>query len=438
MEHSPHDLAFIADDNGILIVGDADDLADLDSRASGTLGDVRPVSPQVLSRAKAVLDTASRYRNLTGRYLTPTKESAALLRQRVTNGPVSGVLRKGDLGAAGNPGEIVSTLSFNRVPAGPAVAMGIAGIATQVAIEIAMAEVKRYLESIDDKLDTLLRHRKIDALAHLGGIQYTIDEADKLYRRSNSVSATTWSKIDHLSSSLNSIESFVIEQVDDAATHINAHRGNAKKVSSLLAELNDDLPLWVGVLARSMYLHDRLYALELAHVSEFEPHVMEAHREGIIEARGARLATTLERLLAIDSTIREAGTLNDTQWALKHGRAKEMTTNANSILTTIYGFASHLQGSVPEATPLEAQGRGQSARALVERFVDSANHTGRSAFTHAQRTTQKVIAAAADLPHRDSTERAGLDASDDARSGPTTRSRRRNVRGAGNTKPGDA
>lgn len=58
------------------------------------------------------------------------------------------------------------------------------------------------------------------ATSQLGGIQCTIEEADELYRRSSSVSSTTWSKVDHLGSALNGFESYAIEQLDDAVDQL--------------------------------------------------------------------------------------------------------------------------------------------------------------------------------------------------------------------------
>jgi len=115
------------------------------------------------------------------------------------------------------------------------------------------------------------------ATSQLGGIQCTIEEADELYRRNSSVSSTTWSKVDHLGSALNGIESYAIEQLDDAVDQLRKQKNNSKKLETLLAGLKGDLPLWLGVAARSIYLHDRMYVLEIAHVNEFEPRQLDSH-----------------------------------------------------------------------------------------------------------------------------------------------------------------
>ena len=265
MENASNELAFLADGKGLLI------LSEEDRFPSTAAYEFEPLSPQVLFRASNVLSSISDRQFKSGKYYKATDETAMMLQHRTSKGPVSGVLRRGDLGLADNPGQFFKHASFQEVKFSPAMTSNAAGIAAQAAIEAAIAEIKEYLEIIDEKLDVLLRQRRIDALAQLGGIQYTIEEADELYRRSNSVSATTWSKVDHLGSALNGIESYVIEQLDDAVDQLRKHQNNSKKIEALLEGLKDDLRLWLGVAARSIYLHDRIYVIEIAHVNEFEP-----------------------------------------------------------------------------------------------------------------------------------------------------------------------
>lgn len=314
----------------------------------------------MLFRANNVLSTISNRQFKSGKYYKATDETAKLLQQRTSSGPVPGVLRRSDLGLADNPSRFFKHTSFQEVKFSPAMASGAAGIAAQAAIEAAIAEIKEYLEVIDEKLDTLLRQRKVDALAQLGGIQYTIEEADELYRRSSSVSATTWSKVDHLGSALNGIESYAIEQLDDAVDQLRKQKNNSKKLETFLAGLKGDLPLWLGVAARSIYLHDRMYVLEIAHVSEFEPRQLDSHREGIHDARKDRLESTTRRLLEMDTAIRETAKLSNQIWVTNPIRARHITAHANEIHDIISAFAQHLRMSVEDAERLHVQGWRQS------------------------------------------------------------------------------
>lgn len=384
METATNELAFLADSNGLLILSEEDNFP------ASTTSMFEPMSPQVLFRANSVLRTISDRQFKSGKYYKATEETAALLQRRTTKGPVPGVLRREDLGLAGNPSLFFKHTSFQEVEFSPVMASGAAGIAAQAAIEAAIAEIKEYLEVIDEKLDDLLRQCKVDALAQLGGIQYTIEEADEIYRRSNSVSATTWSKVDHLGSALNGIESYAVEHLDDAVDQLGKQKYSSKKLESRLAELSGNLPLWLGVVARSIYLHDRMYVLEIAHVNEFEPAQLDSHREAIVEARKDRLESTTRRLLEMDSAIRDAAKLSNQVWVTNPIRARRITTHANSIHDIIGEFAQYLWMSVENAKRLEVQGWPQSVKSLAGDTVDATNRAGQSVVEHARKTIEKI------------------------------------------------
>lgn len=384
METATNELAFLADSNGLLILSEEDNFP------ASTTSMFEPMSPQVLFRANSVLRTISDRQFKSGKYYKATEETAALLQRRTTKGPVPGVLRREDLGLAGNPSLFFKHTSFQEVKFSPVMASGAAGIAAQAAIEAAIAEIKEYLEVIDEKLDDLLRQCKVDALAQLGGIQYTIEEADEIYRRSNSVSATTWSKVDHLGSALNGIESYAVEHLDDAVDQLGKQKYSSKKLESRLAELSGNLPLWLGVVARSIYLHDRMYVLEIAHVNEFEPAQLDSHREAIVEARKDRLESTTRRLLEMDSAIRDAAKLSNQVWVTNPIRARRITAHANSIHDIIGEFAQYLWMSVENAKRLEVQGWPQSVKSLAGDTVDATNRAGQSVVEHARKTIEKI------------------------------------------------
>ena len=429
---SSKDLAFLADEEGLLILSEEDRFPATSAPAFS------PASPQVLFRANGVLSTISNRQFKSGKYYKATDETTKLFQHRTSSGPVPGVLRRSDLGLADNPSRFFKHTSFQEVKFSPAMASTAAGIAAQAAIEAAIAEIKEYLEVIDEKLDTLLRQRKVDALAQLGGIQYTIEEADELYRHSSSVSATTWSKVDHLGSALNGIESYAIEQLDDTVDQLRKQKNNSKKLETFLAGLKGDLPLWLGVAARSIYLHDRMYVLEIAHVNEFEPRQLDSHREGIHDARKDRLESTTRRLLEMDTAIRETAKLSNQVWVTNPIRARHITAHANEIHDIISAFAQHLRMSVEDAESLHVQGWRQSVVSLAGDTIDAANRARQSAVSQAQKATEKIrdmnddrlLAKAAEIEaRRERGEQKALESTgDEDQSATETRTTRRGLR----------
>lgn len=145
METSSKDLAFLADEEGLLILSEEDRFPATSAPAFS------PASPQVLFRASNVLSTISNRQFKSGKYYKATDETAKLLQHRTSSGPVPGVLRRSDLGLADNPSRFFKHTSFQEVKFSPAMASTAAGIAAQAAIEAAIAEIKEYLEVIDDE-----------------------------------------------------------------------------------------------------------------------------------------------------------------------------------------------------------------------------------------------------------------------------------------------
>nr|VDG62893.1 Uncharacterised protein [Streptococcus thermophilus] len=281
-------------------------------------------------------------------------------------------------------------------------------LAAQAAIEAALAEIKEYLEVIDEKLDELLRQSKIENLGQLGGIQYEIEEADELYRSSNSVSKTTWSKVNGFGGALSTIEASALEHLADVTRKLEQNQGDSKKVAAILNRLDDELPFWLGILARSIYLHDRLYVIEIAHVSEFEPHHLAAHRAAIENARHKRVEATTQRLLAIRAAVRSSAALSNLVWMSYHSRAHQITMSANKAEEAIGAFAEHVQLTVDSEDQLQTKGWRESVVAWAGDTVEAANRARQSGVERAQKTTEKfrtrsddrVLAKAAEIERK--------------------------------------
>lgn len=370
MENSSNsELVAFSDGEGLLLFGTEKKLQHLDSQFDGG---TRVISSQAISRASAVLQGASIASSISGRWVKLDKDSAEALKKLGIDNPVSGVVRRGEAGLPGNPGEMIRHLRFEKGGISPAMAAGGAAIVTQVAIEAAVEEILEYLEVIDEKLDTLLRQRKIDALGRLGGIQSTLEEADELYRKSGSVSRTTWSKIQNQGADLKVIEAYALEQLSDAADQLSK-KNDSKKIAELLKDLDSDLSFWLGILARSIYLQDRGYILELAHVDEFEPEHLESHREGILAARKSRISATGERLLELAGRIQDAAAVSNQVWVSNPMRARRITSWGSSLHGDIQDFARYIETDFDVENALELKTWTQSFKSLAADAVESTN-----------------------------------------------------------------
>lgn len=109
MTGSGSQIEFLSDGEGLIIFSQDEDLEEFDNCDGFS---VSKVSPQVLFRAQNVFSTFSEFQVRSSRYVKLSPESAKLMRQRVTKGPVRGAFRRGDLNLAGNPGQFFEKLRY--------------------------------------------------------------------------------------------------------------------------------------------------------------------------------------------------------------------------------------------------------------------------------------------------------------------------------------
>ena len=109
MTSSGSQIEFLSDGEGLIIFSQDEDLEEFDNRDGFS---VSKVSPQVLFRAQSVFSTFSEFQVRSSRYVKLSPESAKLMRQRVTKGPVRGAFRRGDFNLAGNPGQFFDKLRY--------------------------------------------------------------------------------------------------------------------------------------------------------------------------------------------------------------------------------------------------------------------------------------------------------------------------------------
>ena len=197
------EIQLISDGEGVAVIGDptAVDLflssAGVPSRELplGRVGGM--VQDGTAARASsAALEVSSQAAAHAGRWVKLTEKSAAALDLgTVMKGSSEGVSRA----IVTDNGRISSILEFVRTPASvatnPALLAGAAGVMAQVAMQQTMQEITDYLESIDEKVEDVLRAQKDAALSELIGAGFVIDRATSIWESMGRVPQTTWDSV---------------------------------------------------------------------------------------------------------------------------------------------------------------------------------------------------------------------------------------------------
>ncbi len=343
-------IAVFEDRDGILLFGSEDALETLDQQTQNDGIVSLRLPAHSLSRAGQVLTTAAQVQAESGRWLKLTSESAGLVRAMgpslaKADGLMTGVVRSSN-------GQILKHLKFENAalltPAAPA-ALGV--LATQMALDAALEEITAYLVTIDAKLDRLLRERKTEALAALGGVTMAIDEAHAIYKATGTVSTTTWSKVQGTATALATMQASGISHLSALADGIKEAVADAQQLALATSNAKEDAPFWLGVMARTVVLEDKLYVLELARVADDDPDEVEAHRQGIAIARTERMGRIGASLGAIGDELHNLEALpahRKVTNPFKMGRVVENVNHVNRDVTS-FAAAVGLDGVDPKA-----------------------------------------------------------------------------------------
>lgn len=172
--------------------------------------------------------------------------------------------------------------------ASPAVLSGIAGVMTQMAMQLAMNDVTNYLAMIDQKLDDVLRAQKDFVLADMIGVEPIIDEAMTVREHVGHVSEVTWSKVQGTHQTVSTTQAYALRQIDGLATKVEG-RSRVSTLADASEEAAGKVQDWLAVLARCFQLQDAAAILELDRVMDSATSELDLHRTGLLAARQQRI-----------------------------------------------------------------------------------------------------------------------------------------------------
>ncbi|MHA2788601.1 hypothetical protein ACXZ66_05575 [Corynebacterium sp. S7] len=408
-------IQVVEGDEGLLLFGAESDLAELEK---GSGFEMRKPSKQTMKRASNLFGAASSLQEQSGRWLKLDKKSFDVVKKMKGRNVSSGVVRKGDVGVAGNAGDIVKHLGFEKAtlltPAAPAAA---AALIAQEAIEAALDEITEYLETIDEKIDHLIEQRKVDSLTSFHSIRAALIEAQRLYENTGTVSDTTWSKIAVVGIGLQKVQEDALAQLGLVRDGIAKKTRNTTKLGSAYESAVEQIQFWLQLLAQGIALQDNYFVLELARVADYENEHLEGHVQGIRQARRERIHEQGDILSQIQSAISESAQLTRAE-KLQHPRAAQrINDSANRILESFDQFAEYVEVELTSRESLKLEPWAVTARELVGDVTDSVNTLLKSSqdkVTALPATVKKLVDEAPNLKDMRIPKRPADKSSDDS------------------------
>lgn len=296
-----NELALISDGKGLAVIGNSDEVDRFlaaEGLSSRKLGLERLGS--AFGAAAGVAQAGSEIATNSGRWVKLTKESAEAMKKY-------GLMKSKTPGVShamlGKTGSIKKWLQIDKGPgailSNPANLAGAAGIMAQVAMQQQMAEITEYLQTIDEKLDDVLRAQKDAVLAEMIGTAFIIDEAMSIREQVGRVSEVNWSKVQHTAATIASTQAYALRQLDALAEKME-RKSKVGDLAEMAEEAEQKCEEWLAVLAYCFRLLEGVGVLELDRVLDASPSELDRHRLGLESARQKRraeIALCTERLV---------------------------------------------------------------------------------------------------------------------------------------------
>lgn len=227
-----------------------------------------------------------------------TKDSAKLLEKYGKAGAIQpGVVQKSN-------GQIIKWLRFENPSQlfSPAMATGVAGVMTQMALEQAIQEITDYLKSIDEKVGELLQDQKDQTVADLIGVVFEVDEAAAIRDKTGTLSDAAWSKLAPCAQTTSRALGYALTKLQGISDKLSRAEP-VDKIEHVLDAAKDDVPTWLVMVSRAVQTRDKLSVIELERAYAELLEVLEEHRLGIVEARRERLGKVKVRIDALREVL---------------------------------------------------------------------------------------------------------------------------------------
>lgn len=291
---------------------------------------------RALGSAGAVTQAAATISASSGRWVEITAESAEHMRQlQAMRGSTDGVVRA-ILMKDGKTEHIVEIVK-NSPLKNPTTIASVGTMATQLAMQQTMDQIIDYLQSIESKVDDVLRGQKDQVYSRLISVGAVIDEAMAVRESTGRVGEVTWSKVQTAPAVIAEVRGYALLQLDGIARKLDEASAvsDAGKLAKESRRVVDD---WLAVLARCTHLEDAHTILELDRVMDLEPDQLVAHRQGLEWARAQRRNAIERSTETLLTEMAEAADRANAKVLLHPLASGPLVVNANAISRAVERF----------------------------------------------------------------------------------------------------
>ena len=214
-------------------------------------------------------------------------------------GIVSGVLRQPD-GRIDTIIELVGSSPINPAAAG----MNVQIMAATLAIRVALKELDDLVQTMDAKLDAIIRDHRDEALGNVQGTTHVLDKAFGYFEETGRLNDALWDQVSGQAAALAQAHAVALNHLNNIADGL-AVKNFSKRVSSAEAAAKGELKHWLVIAAVALTNMVRMDSLEAVR-SSHDGSDSAAHARHIAKSRERRMASTAAALQNLSDAISAA------------------------------------------------------------------------------------------------------------------------------------
>jgi hypothetical protein len=332
----------------------------------------------ILEAGAGIAQAASDIGANSGRYVKLTKESAQLVKE-------FGLMKTKTRGVShamlGDPGSISKWLQIENGPGSlltnPALLSGAAGIMAQLAKQHEANELKDLLTKIDEKLDDVRRAQRDSVLAKMDSVALAIEEAMTI-REYGGNREVGWGKVQSTSVTIAEVQASALRALEALADKVDS-KCKVGGIAKAVKEIEQEVGLWIAVLARCFQLQDEIAVLELDQVFDTAPADLDGHRLALSVAKQKRRELVVGKTKYLMGRMDEAAGVADSNVLLHAWAARSVVDSINSAAVIVDNFHAPL-GIESDRDSLEAT-RWRDAARNPKQLKNAGAEAGRKALT---------------------------------------------------------
>ena len=166
-------------------------------------------------------------------------------------------------------------------------------MAAAVAIRSAIFSLEVQLESIDAKLETVLRDTRNEALGNIQGTTFILDKAFGYCEETGELTATLWDQVSGQAAALSQMHAVALNHLDALTDGLSA-KSFGKRLDGARYAASGELQHWLIITAVALENMVRMDSLEIVHGTGLDP--AGAHARHVEQAPERRLESTRSKV----------------------------------------------------------------------------------------------------------------------------------------------